>query len=427
MQKTNKLSLSSAILINVNIMLGVGIFINTVVLSQISGILGFLSYTIVGILMLPLILGMAKLVSVAPEGGFFEYGKKFIHPFAGFLGTWSYFWGKLASCTLMIHTFATIVRMFIPATKIVPILAIDCTVIALFVSLNMLNIKTGTKIQALLFGLKVIPILFVILCGIGLTNINNITFDNAIWSGFPVTLALVLYAFTGFEASCSLSQSIENAKKNASKAILISYGIAVLTCIIYQFFAFGVLGTTLNTLPHFSSMYGILASKIFTASTTPYITIFIYATLATSALGGAYGIMFSNNWNLYQLAKNKLIFFPKALSAFNKHNIPYLCVIIEGLICIMYLAISSGNQLPLQQSGAFGCILAYTISIIALAKGVINKKIKFNKIICSLAVINCIILIAATIQSFIATTNVFSLVLFSSILTLGVITFMVSK
>ena len=55
MSRSQKLSLFSAILININIMLGSGIFINTAVLTQQAGSLGALVYPIVGLLLFPLL------------------------------------------------------------------------------------------------------------------------------------------------------------------------------------------------------------------------------------------------------------------------------------------------------------------------------------------------------------------------------------
>ena len=55
MSQTPHLSLLSAIIININIMLGSGIFINTVILPHHTGALGALAYGIGGLLFLPLI------------------------------------------------------------------------------------------------------------------------------------------------------------------------------------------------------------------------------------------------------------------------------------------------------------------------------------------------------------------------------------
>ena len=85
-----KLSLLSAIFINVNIMLGAGIFINTSTLAQKTGLLGAGMYLLVGLLMLPLILSIAHLLRLHPAGGFYIFAKKEISPFMGFFSGWSY-------------------------------------------------------------------------------------------------------------------------------------------------------------------------------------------------------------------------------------------------------------------------------------------------------------------------------------------------
>src|SRR5271169_2910080 len=97
MTKEHMLSLPTAILININIMLGVGIFINTAELAKRAGALGCLSYALVGILLLPLIICVAELVKLHPSGGFYIFARREINPFFGFLSAWIYFTGKLAS------------------------------------------------------------------------------------------------------------------------------------------------------------------------------------------------------------------------------------------------------------------------------------------------------------------------------------------
>src|SRR3990172_8891289 len=99
----HKLSLRSAILVSLNIMVGFGIFVNTVLLSKLSGFLGFASYALVAVLVAPLILAIAQLIRLHPAGGFYTYGAQNIGLWAGFLSAWVYFIGKLASASLIIH------------------------------------------------------------------------------------------------------------------------------------------------------------------------------------------------------------------------------------------------------------------------------------------------------------------------------------
>src|SRR5437868_2793596 len=112
---SKKLSLFSAILININIMLGSGVFINTALLPQQSGSLSAFVYLIVGLLLLPLILSIAKLMRYhQSDSTFYHFGSN-ISPFFGFVSSWSYFTAKLASCALGIHVCVSFLQRIIPA------------------------------------------------------------------------------------------------------------------------------------------------------------------------------------------------------------------------------------------------------------------------------------------------------------------------
>src|SRR5581483_2039418 len=104
----HKLSFWTAVFVNLNVMFGAGLFINTVVLAHSAGFLGFVCYLLVALLLIPLILSTAALLRFYPDGGFYVYAAKSIHPLAGFISSWAYFTGKLASATLLIHVFTSL-------------------------------------------------------------------------------------------------------------------------------------------------------------------------------------------------------------------------------------------------------------------------------------------------------------------------------
>ena len=150
-----RLSLWSAIFINVNIMLGAGIFINTAVLAQRAGSLGFVSYLLVGIMMLPLILATTKLLSKFPDCGFYGFGKGAGAPFVGFVSAWSYFIGKLASGALVIYIATKLLQSSIPAISVISTPLLASVVILIFMMLNMLQMKTGRRINIAFMVLKI--------------------------------------------------------------------------------------------------------------------------------------------------------------------------------------------------------------------------------------------------------------------------------
>ncbi len=400
---TDRLSLPAAIFINVNIMLGVGIFANTVVLSQRAGAFGCFSYAIVALLLLPLIMSIARLIALYPDAGFYGYGANAIHPFAGFIGAWCYFTGKIASATFMLHVGISMLQQVLPAMQTIPTILLDAIVLILFVFLNLLNIKTGSKIQGWLLVLKMVPIWFVVLCGIFIIKGTNLSLANVHFEGILSTIPIVLYAAAGFEATCSLSCRIENARRNGPLAIFISYGFVMLIAFLYQFFFYGAVGSALANQSSYLAAFPLFLQSLFASHSAimPIAQAVIYAAITASALGAAYGIIYSNYWNLYMLASAGHTFFKKSLTKLSKYQVPYLCLLAEGLIGLMYIGLLQGAQLPLVQTSVLGGSIAYTMSVISLLWIVIKGKLGLKQLWIPLfALFNCILFVVTTINNF---------------------------
>lgn len=406
-------------------MLGAGIFINTVKLSKWAGALGCLMYPLIGLLMLPLIVSIAKLVNIYPEEGFYGYGARAIHPFVGFFSSWAYFTGKLASAMLMIHVALSLVHQIVPLLQDIPVLILDLSVLIFFIVLNMLNVKTGSKIQVWFMALKIIPIFFSIFTGLYLFSWRHYAVVNMHWAGIPSTLPLVLYAASGFEAACSLSCQIKNAERNGPLAIFISYGIMVAIAFTYQLAFYGAVGNSLAVLQEYTGIFPLLLQTLLPGYASMAMTIkaILYLAIAASALGSGYGILFSNPWNLYAMARHGHIFFQKRFTRLNRFGLPTWCIITEGALCTLYLLITQGDQLSLQQTSALACSIAYTLSVISLISLVFYRRtVAMLRWIPILALVNCLILIGSCVRNFMLF-GIHPLLVFASLLIFGIIMF----
>src|SRR3989304_7797607 len=317
------LSLRDAILININIMLGAGLFINMNVLARNSGLLGAFTYIIVGIAMLPLVVSIMQLLKIHPAGGLYTFGLKELHPFAGFLSAWSYATGKLASVVIMIHSSMLFLQQIFPSIASINPLWLDAGVISLFIGLNMFDIKTGSKIQSIFLGLKLIPVFFGIFTGLFLWGSTTPTLMPLEWEGVPITLPLVFFAILGFEAACVLSSRIENAAYNAPRAIMISYMIIIFASAFFQLCISLGLGTFLTSLEYrqvFPTLFSTLLPHSHTIGNN--LTVLVHLAIISSALGGSYGIIFSNTWNWYTLAQHGHLLGSKKITQLNQFHIP---------------------------------------------------------------------------------------------------------
>ncbi len=420
MSQDNKLSLLAAIFININIMVGAGLFINTTNLAAMVGAAGFVSYILLAILLYPMIASIAKLVTIYPSGGFYSYGKQ-LHPMIGFIGAWSYFVGKLASAVILIHASMLLFGQIIPTVGQLNIYVLDLSALALFLGLNLFNLQTGFSIQVMFLVIKLIPILFVVASGLYLFSPGNYGPVQFQWAEFVGTLPLVLYAAIGFEATTSLSGKIKDAHKNGPRAILISYALVMGINIAYQFFFYGAVGQQLKSAGSFLYAFPLLLAQLFgmDASATITLQALFNIAIASSALGGAYGILFSNSWNLHTLAQHKHITNGWAFLKENRYHTPYLCVFAEGIVCLIYLIATRGQQIPLQQIAAFGCTIAYTTSIVSLFVYMLTHN-RSAVLLPLLGLGNCMIFLMSCLHSF-ATEGYTSLITFGGLMLCGVL------
>ncbi len=415
------LSLKNAIFININIMLGVGIFINTVELAKQTGWIGGCLYLAVGILMLPLILSMVALLRLHPGGNFYTFGSKEIGTFSGFISTWGYFCAKLASSAIMIHTSVLLMQQLIPALAMLHPFILDVSILSVFVGLNTLNLQTGGTIQTAFLEFKLIPILFTILSGIFLFHGAYLSPDHILWEGISAGLPLLVYVAMGFEAAVSLSSKIENSEINAPRAVLFSYAIVMSIATLFQLMFYGAVGPALGAATDYRAAFPSLIALIVPAGSTMASKILsvLYLAIASSALGGSYGLIFSNSWNLYSLAQHNHVFFSKFLTSLNKHLIPWACVVTEGIVCLFFLAITGGAQVQLQQLAVFGTTVTYALCALALLVAKLKKPATAVSLwIPALGLTSCFLLLGACIRGFMIK-GITALFAFLAILLLG--------
>ncbi|MBY0110224.1 MAG: APC family permease [Candidatus Babeliaceae bacterium] len=395
---SHKLSLRSAIFINLNIILGAGIFINSTKLVHHLGPWGALSYAVVGILLLPLILAMAQLVKIHKGGSFYDYAAG-IHPFAGFMSQWCYFVGKLAACALSIHIFVSLMQALFVPLKNFSTLTLDSSIVLFFMLLNMLNLRINKSIQISFFALKMIPILCIIIFGIFYFSPYYLIDTALDINQLFVTIPFALYAFTGFEATCSLINTLENPETNGPKAILYSYGLSVLIAVTFQTLVYILIGPQLHGSDTFLTLFPLAFKAIFSGTSMQhYGVILMHTAIACSALGAAYSIMFSNSWNLYTLAGKGFKQNAPALWL-SQNNVPYVCILTEVFIILCYLWYTQGAQVPLQQTNILALVITFTFSVVGLFW--YSLKNRGSELYLSIfATISCMLLLAFLVKNY---------------------------
>jgi len=357
------ISPSTAILINTNIMLGTGVFINTSKLAHMTGALSPLVYALTGLLLYPLIHVFIRMQSYLPRGNLYDFGA-LIHPICGFLSAWGYYVGKLASAYLGIHVFAHILHDMAPA---IPMAPTEVALIIIATWLYQQRVEFTTSVQYTFMACKLMPLLFTMCLGLwwlaGTTSFD-ITLPTT-WQSVSASIPFILFSFAGFEASCALSQALPFPERDAPRVILISYAIAVSISALYQGSSWIILGHQLADASSYLAAFTHMLQTVFPAGYAHWYKAIATSAIATSALGASYSIIFSNTWNLYTLAEKEQIWFSHILISHNRHGMPFICNFATAAVLVSYLLWSHGDTTPLQQMGAAGATCAYTISSLA--------------------------------------------------------------
>ena len=386
-----KISLLSAILININIVVGAGFFLSAPGLIKASGLLAPFTWILVGLLILPLTLLLAKFSKSYPEaGGIFVYSDKTLGSFWGFVSGWTYFIGTAACNAAMLLNFGKQLQIFGFSIPILNGLALNLVLTFIFMGLSFFNIKLLEKFQVGITILKTIPIFLVIVAAFFLFSKTNISTAPINFSGMLQGIPFALFSYIGIEACTSITHTIKDGHKNAARAMIFSLLLIITIYTVVQFLLLSIHGI------HSSAPFIDILPKL---TSNPFIIMYgtkiINFAILSSFLGGFYGMFYANNWILYAIAKQNSIFGSKKLSKINKYHAPWASVIVQGLLLIAFFLITMSTK-NLIIMGDFGVVIPYILTTVSFI--VFAKIQKINKTVGFFALLGCLALLVVCFQ-----------------------------
>ncbi len=387
MEEKNKISFSTAILMTINIMIGVGIFIVPSLMAQQVGNLSFLGWPLVGFVFLPVVYSIAQITKFFPGGGsFYNYSKQEINKTAGFISGWFYFLGFAAISSIQLLGLRELLidqfHVFVIRDNII---VFNIIFIAIFCSINLLGLFYITKIQNVVTIFKLLPIFFGILLLFFYWNPNmQIGWHNLGLLKF--TLPLTLFGFWGFETSCNIGHMIKGDKNTPSKVILISF---LATVIIYTLFHFGVLhimnpeNLITYKVPGFVNFLNIKNPFILKLSTS-----LISTTILITFISSIFGGLLSNSTNLFSMIKNNIFPFSNIIKKENRFDRPKYCIWFTGFTIFILMTLIN-NNIILNSVCNFGLIVAFTLTLISLLLIQLRNKLKYQSMVTIFAFLSC--------------------------------------
>lgn len=366
MENQGKIPFFAAVLMNINIIVGSGIYANPQFMAQNAGTWGFLGWPIIALMMMPIILVVAQAARVFPgEGGFYNYCKSGINESAGFIANWAYLLGYIGTAT----TISSVIR-----TKLINQVGwtfIDqhyfmfyLGLIIIISLLNLVSIEIISKIQSVATLFKLFPLFFI--AGVAFFYWNpGFNYSVSDISKLGGALPWAIFGYWGFESCCSISHLIKGGSTQASKVILLAFAICAALYTVFHLGVLHIMGLEnlvkygAQSFPQFMGLAPAITSALLTG---------ILLAIMTSFFNTAYGASLTNIININTMAKKGFLFGSKFLAKTTRKGIAINAIIIHALAYLAVLAVFPNNISVLTALTNIGVSVAFFLTLIAVIR-----------------------------------------------------------
>lgn len=406
MEQRGKISLVSAVLMSINIIVGVGIYFGPQLMAGKAGSLSFLGWLLVGLLMFPIIWSVAIASRLFPGSGFYSYGTQGLGQTAGFMAAWGYLLGFTATAAVQSVVFREVLWSQIPMPFFEhhPIL-FDACLITLLSALNLLAVEWISKVQSVATVLKLMPLFFVIAMIPFYWN-SSIEYHASDLSLLGATIPMALFGFWGFESCCSIAEYLEGGPSKAFGVILTAF---FTVAILYSGFHFGLIhimgpvalaSAGVQVFPQFMGIKSLTLLSMLQGGFT--------IALIINFMNAIYGVMLTNICNLHSLVQKDFVIFSSSLSRVNKFQRPSIIVLIQAVavLCLMTLVPEKEKLIAITN---LGVITAFIITLVAVLRAQFNKKDYFQIFMTLCGFFSCSVLMYFTWTKYMKGSIIYSL------------------
>lgn len=385
-----KISFWAAVLISINIIVGAGIFTAPQLMTRYAGSMSFLTWPLLGLLMFPVIWGIAQASRLFPgEGGFYNYSSKGIHPTVGLIAQWCYLIGYMGTAATII-TFLRIalvdrIGWFFVADF--PLLT-NLVIILFFTLLNLLSINVISKIQSMVTLIKLLPLFFVIAICAWYWN-PSIQYNIADLAGLGFTIPAAIFAYWGFETCCSLGHMIEGGTKQVGKVILTAFFIAAGIYMLFHFGLIQIMGVEAL------AAYGVLAFPLYmglSPQMASFVSIVIVGSILLSFCNTIFGVSLTNITNIFVFARQKLVAGDRLLVKTNRWQRPTFVAFVHAAALWIFLWLVTNSAILTSLTG-MGVTLAFVFTLVAVFLAYRRKKDRMKACFAFLGLLSCAILL----------------------------------
>lgn len=350
MENTQKYTKSVAISLVIANMIGTGVF--TALGFQLSG-LGPSGFVIVFLWLIGGLIALSGALAYAEvgtlikgSGGEYNYLSRIYHPILGFISGFMSLTAGFAGAICLVAL--GVGEYFSPVLGGVQPKLIAISVVVLLSLVHMLGVKKGGNFQNAMTYFKVILIVFFCIAPFFIDyTATDIKFtpqegdwDIIMSSGFALSIAWIMYSYSGWNASTYIAGNMENPKKNLPLSLLLGTTVVTILYIMLNasFMSIGPIDQMVFTGEKVD--IGNVAADTLFGEKMGY----VFATLFSLALISSASAMIIAGPRVLERMGEDYPLLNKA-TVKNKAGAPYIAILIQAILAITLISVSSFKEM----------------------------------------------------------------------------------
>jgi APA family basic amino acid/polyamine antiporter len=188
------------------------------------------------------VLSFAELAAWQPlEGSVYEYVRRVISPFSGFLVGWMWMVSNSFTGAAVSLGFAYYLITLFP---VLPANVVAAALCLAFTAMNFIGVRHSARLNTFLVIAKLLILGFFVIFGLFYADIGNLAPFEPLNSGVLYGAYFIFFAYTGFGRVAVVAEEVKDAKNNVPRALLLSLLVSTVIYILVGIVALGLVGST---------------------------------------------------------------------------------------------------------------------------------------------------------------------------------------
>jgi len=242
------LTLLDATMVGIGAMIGAGIFVLTGLAAEIAGPAAILVFALNGGVTTFTALSYAELASAIPRnGGGYAYVREVFSAPVSFVMGWTRWFTYMIAGALYALGFSSNFVEWLHLYDIGlpgPHVAYALIAVALLVTLNALSTEASGSAETIVTVVKIAILAVFVAFGVFVVEASQ--FDPLFTEGGPISvlpaMGLTFIAFQGYDLIATVTEEVENPRRNIPRAIILSVVVTVVVYLLVVAVAIGTLG-----------------------------------------------------------------------------------------------------------------------------------------------------------------------------------------